>query len=110
MKDPCQEGNLLPDQSIRVAGPVVPLVVVPDERSLVGELVYILEDLFALDWVLVHEHPFLTRQSLWLEEDVITDADLADIVEETSPLELLELCLREVHRLPDLNSDARHVL
>ena len=85
-------------------------MVVTDERSLVGELVYVLEDLFALDGVFVHEHPLLTRQSFGLEEDVIADADLADVVKETSPLELLELGLSQVHRLPDLDRNARHML
>ena len=110
MEDAGEQRDLLADEAVGVAGAVVPLVVVADERALGGELVDVLEDLLALGRVLVHEDPLLARELLRLQQDGVADADLADVVEKAGPLELLQVGLAEVHGLADLDGDARDVL
>ena len=43
--------------------------------------------------VLVHEDPLLAVQRPLLEQDAVADADLADVVEQAGPLDLLDLGL-----------------
>ncbi len=49
------------------------------------------DDLRAQHRVGVHDHPLFAGQALLLEQDVVGDADLADVVEQAAPLERLEL-------------------
>ena len=43
------------------------------------------------DRMRVHDHPLLPGQLLLLQQDVVGDADLADVVEQAAPLERLQL-------------------
>jgi hypothetical protein len=58
--------------------------------------------------VLVHEDPLLALQWPFLEQDVVADADLADVVQEPGPLDLLDLVLGELHLAAHGLSDAAH--
>ena len=90
MEDPRKLRDLVTHQPIGVTRPVVPLVVVPDDRELGGEPSHRRDDLGTLRGMGIHEDPLVTRQSLGLEEDRVRHADLAHVVEEAAPLQRLE--------------------
>ena len=55
--------------------------------------------------VRVHDHPLVAVQPLLLEQDVVGDADLADVMEQAAPLERLELGVADPHLPPDVDRD-----
>ena len=83
--------DLVADEPVRVAGAVVPLVVVADDRQLRRQLRDRRDDLRAQHRVGVHDHPLVAGEPLRLQQDVVRHADLADVVEQAAPLERLEL-------------------
>ena len=108
MEDPGQLRNLVTDQTVRVARAVVPLVVVPDDRQLRGQFGDRRDDLGAQDRVGIHLHPLIPRQALLLEQDVVGNADLADVMEEPAPFQGLQLRLAKAHHPPDVGRDLHH--
>ena len=99
--------------AVRVAGAVEPFVVRLDQRRLRGQLGGRRHDLRADGRVLVHEDPLALVERPLLEQDVVADADLADVVQQPGPLDLLDLGLRQAHhpahRLGDVAHPARVV-
>ena len=108
VEDPGELRDLVADQAVRIARAVVPLVVVANDRQLRGELRDRRDDLGAEHRMGVHHHPLVARQPVLLLEDAVGHADLADVVEEAAPLEGLELRLRDVHLLADVDGDRLH--
>ena len=80
---------------VRVARAVVPLVVVADQRQLGRQPLDASQDVVPLRGVLVHERPLFLVEPVWLQEDRVGDADLADVVQQAAPLELLQLGLAD---------------
>ena len=102
VQDPGQQRDLVADQAVRVARPVVPLVVVADDRQLARQPLDLLDDLprpgpgarsssSALPW----------SGDSCLRRTCVRHADLADVVEEAAPLEGLEVRLAQPHHPPD---------
>ena len=105
MEDPSELGDLIADESIRVARAVVPLVVMADDRQLRGKLGDRRDDLRAQDRMRVHEHPLLTVQAVRLQQDMVRHADLADVVQQATPFERFELSVVDPHHPADIDRD-----
>ena len=110
MEDPGQLRDLVADETIRVARAVVPLVMVADDRQLRGQPGDGRDDLGAKDRVRVHEHPFLAVEPVGLQQHAVGDADLADVVKQTTPLQGLDLRVVDPHHPPDIDRDLLDVL
>src|SRR3990170_4361481 len=94
--------------AIGIAGAVEPLVVGLDQRGLVVQLPGRRHDLRPDGRVLVHQDPLLAVERALLEQDVVADADLAHVVQEPGPFDLLDLRLGQLHDAAHGLSDAAH--
>ena len=101
--DPADQRDPLPHDSARVAGAVPALVVV--ERDLLRHLQdgegALAEDLGAHLGVLLHHLPLGGGQLARLEEDLVGDADLADVVQRRGAPEQRGLVLAEAEAAGD---------
>src|SRR5215207_7814966 len=87
---PGLDGDVLSRLSVGIAGAVPAFVTVPDDRPDVLEPRDRRQDALAELRMSLDDCPFLGRQRARLGEDRRGDADLADVVEESSELEALE--------------------
>jgi hypothetical protein len=110
VEDPGKLRDLVADQAIRIARAVVPLVVVANDRQLRRELGDRRDDLRTEHRMGVHDHPLVARQPVRVLQDIVRNADLADVVEQAAPLERFELCRRHPHLPPDVDRDRPHTL
>ena len=77
----------------------------PEDRQLGRHLANRGDDLGPELGMGVHLHPLFASELLLLEEDLVTDADLADVVQEAAPLEGLHLLLVALHLPADIAGD-----
>jgi hypothetical protein len=82
------ERDVLAGEPVRVAAAVPALVLVADRRGHVAQAGQRSQDPLADDRVLAHEHPLVGGQRTGLVEDLVGDADLADVVQERDRLDL----------------------
>ena len=105
VEDPGEPRDLVTDEPVGIAGAVVPLVVVADDRQFRAELRDRSDDLGAQDRMRVHDHPLVAVEAVLLEKDGIRDTDLADIVEQPAPFQRLELRTVDPHDHSDIDRD-----
>ena len=105
VEDPGQDRDLVAHQAVGVAGAVVPLVVVPNDRELGGQLRHWGDDVRADHRVGVHDRALFPRQAVRLVQHAVRNADLPDVVEQPTPLQGLELLLGQPHHAPDVHRD-----
>jgi hypothetical protein len=105
VEDPRQHRDLVAHQAVRIARAVVPLVVVPNDRQLRGQLRHRGDDVRADHRVRVHDRALFARQEARLVEDAVRNADLPDVVEQPAPFQGLELLLGPSHHAPDVDRD-----
>ena len=99
--DPGAERDLLACKPVGVTRSVEALVVVPDRRDRVVQEPEPVDDPRALRRMALHEVPLNVRQGRRLQEHRVRHCELADVVEQRSMAEQVELRLRE----PELASD-----
>ena len=85
-------------------------MVVSDQRRLWRELLGGRHDLRANGRVLVHEDSLFAVERPGLEEHVVPDSDLADVMQQASPFDLLDLGLGDVHDPAHGLGDVAHPL
>src|SRR6476661_3061688 len=89
--DPGLDRDLLPGPAVGIAGAVVPLVAVADDRAHLLEPVDRRDDPLAELGVRLHDGPLVGRERPGLLKDVLWDPDLPDVVEERAELQALQL-------------------
>ena len=105
VEDPRQHRDLVAHQAVGIAGAVVPLVVVSNDRQLGRQPRHRGDDVRADHRVRVHDRALLPGQEARLVEDAVRNADLPDVVEQPTPLQGLELLLGPPHHAPDVHRD-----
>ena len=73
---------------IGVALAVVTLVVATDQQPRVAKKPDAFRDVVPVDGVAPHLGPLILGELAWFEQDGVADADLADVVEESTPLDV----------------------
>eukprot|EP00825_Cyclidium_porcatum_P019302 TRINITY_DN2190_c0_g1_i27.p1 TRINITY_DN2190_c0_g1~~TRINITY_DN2190_c0_g1_i27.p1 ORF type:complete len:133 (+),score=15.27 TRINITY_DN2190_c0_g1_i27:408-806(+) len=98
------EGNVAALQSVRVAGTVEVLMVMPDgagdaagPAAIDGE-----DDLLADQHVLLHAFPFLGIEAVRLAQDDVGNADLAQVVKAGAKCQLLQFAGRQAN-VPEIS-------
>src|SRR5258705_12232079 len=108
---PRAEGDLRSRQRVRVAAAIPPLVMRANySQAFALEQRHVTEHLFAEHRVHLHEPAFRNRERCRLEQDVVGDADLADVVQKEA---VLQACVVEqlwIDRLRKLDRLALHAL
>ena len=102
------ERDLVPAQTVRIAGAVEALVVVPDRRHGVGHEAETVDDPGSLGGVPAHQAPLLGVETRRLHQDRVRDRQLADVVEEGGVAEKVELGTGEVELAADRERQALH--
>ena len=105
VEDAGQLRDLLAQEPVGIARAVVPLVVVANDRQLRGQPLDRGDDLRAQDRVRVHHLALFAGQAVRLQQDVVRDADLADVVEQAAPLDGLHLARAQAHHPADVRGD-----
>ena len=105
--DPRLDRNVLAELAIGIAGAVVALVAVPDDRPDFFEPVDRRDDPLAELGMLLDDLALLRRQRARLRQDRLGNADLPDVVEERTELQLLERARFEAEPLADLQCQVR---
>jgi hypothetical protein len=100
----------VPPQTVRVAGAVPALVMAPHDLDHLGRRVARREQIRARGRVVPHRRPLVGVEGPRLRDDLRRHAQLAEIVDDRSKLEQLELVLREAQLATDAHADLRHAL
>ena len=103
-------GMASPLQALGVALAVVPLVVIQDAGEQVLDRVEVGQDAVADDDVLLDVLELLVGQRPALGEDVVADADLADVVQQAGEVDVAQLVLLQAELAPELDGRPRHAL
>ena len=106
-ENPRDRGNGLAGQAVGIALAVEPLVMTSDARAEIRQPGDVGDDPLAGDRVLLDVEVFRRRQGPFLAEDIVPDADLADVVEEPGEVEVADLASRQGHLFPEPYRDPR---
>ncbi len=93
-----------------IAAAIVAFVVIQDSREQMGDRVEVGEDAVADDHVLLDMLELVGRQRAALGEDVVADADLADVVQEAGQVDVAQFVLGQAERATQLDGGAGHAL
>src|SRR3989442_4444208 len=94
--------DVLARQSVRVAAAVVPLVVVQDDVQDLPEGLDRLEDARAQDGVHAHDELLVLVELAFFEQDLVDDADLADVVQDRGQAQLVLVRPRELQHVAEV--------
>ena len=108
--DACAERDVGAGDAVRVAEAVPPLVVVTHDRPRRREQVERLEELVADLGMRLDDPPLLVVERRRLEQHPVRDADLADVVEDRSEADRLDLLLGKLEQLRDPDGERREPL
>ena len=106
--DPCDERDVRPLEPVGIARAVVFFMVAPHARYHIFQLLHVSQNISAVSRMTVHHCQFALIEPAALQQDTVAHADLPDIMQDRSELQVLQHSLVQPHHPADGQAVLHH--